>query len=347
MPQMMKAIVKRDTKPGYTLESISVPTPRPNEVLVRVLATAICGTDLHIAEWNEWAQNAGIKLPMVMGHEFSGRVVEVGREVRSLRPGDYIAGETHIPCGECYQCKNGLEHICSRLIIFGVHRNGCFAEYTTIPEVCVRRIPETIEPKVGAVLEPLGTSLRSALELEVSGDVVAVIGCGPIGLFAVASARAMGASTIVGLDILEDRLAIAKEVGADYVFNPNKVDVAKEILALTGGVGVDSFIDASGSAHALQGAFKFLRKGGRVALIGLPSQPVCLNLGSDVVFKEARIIGIHGRLMFETWTKMENMLTSGLLNINPIITHEIPLEKCAKGFDLLKEGKSGKVILVP
>jgi threonine 3-dehydrogenase len=343
----MQAIVKAVEGPGLVLQRVPLPEPGPEEVLIRVKASAICGTDLHIALWNAWAQNAGIQLPLVMGHEFSGEVVAIGDRVRALKPGDYVAGETHLPCGECYQCRNGLQHICRSLKLFGIHRDGCFAEYTTIPELCAYRVPAAIPPRIAAMLEPLGTSLRAVLELDVPGSSVVVIGCGPIGLFAVASAKALGASQIIGLDVQEERLALAKCLGCDISLNPRQEDAAGHILEATGGVGADSIVEASGSAVALEGAFKYLRKGGRVALIGLPSTPVRLDLGPDVVFKEATIVGIHGREMFRTWTRMLQLLASGVLNVDPIVTHEMALEEYAEGFALLERGQGGKVILTP
>jgi threonine 3-dehydrogenase len=282
-----------------------------------------------------------------LGHEFSGEIVETGRNVRDLASGDYIAGETHIPCGQCYQCLNGLQHICGRLQMFGIHRDGSFAEYTTIPALCARKIPASIPSKIGAILEPLGTSLRAVLELGVSGEVVVVTGCGPIGLFAIAAAKAMGVFLVLATDVRADRLDLAKRLGANAALDPTKTDVVAEVLAMTHGVGADACIDASGSEKAIQMAFKCLRKGGKVALIGLPSTPVSLNMGVDVVFKEAKIVGIHGRTMYATWTHMENMLSSGKLSVDPVVTHEMPLADCAKGMALLEEGKGGKVILVP
>jgi threonine 3-dehydrogenase len=343
----MKAIVKAAEGPGVELQRVPVPEPGAEEVLIRVKAAAICGTDLHISLWNAWARGAGIRLPLVMGHEFSGEVVGVGSRVQALKPGDYVAGETHLPCGECYQCRNGLQHICMNLKLFGIHRDGCFADYATIPERCAYRVPAVLPPRVAAVLEPLGTSLRAVLELDVSGGSVVVIGCGPIGLFAVASAKALGASHIIGLDIRGERLALAKCVGCDITLDPRQEDTTGHILEATDGVGADAIVEASGNAAALEAAFAYLRKGGRCALIGLPSEPVRLNLGADVVFKEATIVGIHGREMFRTWTRMLQLLASGCLNVDPVITHEMPLESYAEGLALLEAGQGGKVILVP
>ncbi len=343
----MRAIVKSVEGPGLALQQVPVPEPGPEEVLVRVKAAAVCGTDLHIAQWNAWARSAGIRLPLVLGHEFCGNVVRVGSRVRSLQAGDYVAGETHLPCGECYQCRNGLQHICGNLKLFGIHRDGCFAEYATIPERCAYRVPAAVPPRVAAMLEPLGTSLRAVLEMDVSGSTVAVLGCGPIGLFAIASAKIMGAARLVGVDVQDGRLALAERLGCDLALNPRHADVPRRILDATAGVGVDAFIDASGSEAAIEGAFRFLRKGGRCALIGLPAGPVRLDLGPDVIFKEARVVGIHGREMFRTWTRMEQLLASGLLNVEPVVTHEMPLSDYAKALALLEAGEAAKVILVP
>lgn len=343
----MHAIVKAGEGPGVEWRRVPVPDPGPEEVLVRVTASAVCGTDLHIAQWNAWARNAGIRLPLVMGHEFCGEVVGTGSRVRALKPGAYVAGETHLPCGACYQCRNGLQHICGNLKLFGIHRDGCFAEYATIPEQCAYPVPATIPPRIAAMLEPLGTSLRAVLEMDVSGGSVVVIGCGPIGLFAIASARALGASRIIGLDVREERLGLARKVGCGLMLDPLHTDVTARVLEATDGVGADAIIEASGNAAALESAFRFLRKGGRCALIGLPSVPVRLNLGPDVIFKEATIVGIHGREMFRTWTRMQELLSSGLLNVDPVATHEMPLSEAAEGLALLERGEGGKVILVP
>ena len=343
----MIAVVKQKREAGAKLEEMEIPELGPEDVLIKVKATALCGTDLHIYEWSTWAQNAGIEPPRIMGHEFSGEVVEVGGTVVDLNPGDYVAGETHIPCGKCYQCKNGQQHICGNLKLFSIHTDGCFAEYTKIPAICARKIPASIPPEIGAVLEPLGTALRSCLEVKVAGKNVAVIGCGPIGLFAVACSRAMGAANIIATDVVNERLQLSEKVGADVSLNPTKGDITEEILKMTQGVGADVIIDASGSVEAIKQGFKYLRKGGEVALIGLPSEPIELNLGPDIVFKEAKIIGIHGREMFRTWTKMENMLDKGLLNIDPIISHSKPLSEFEEAFELIKTGKGCKVILDP
>jgi threonine 3-dehydrogenase len=328
----------REGRRGAGNGDVPVPDPGPDEVLVRVRASAVCGTDLHIAQWNAWARNAGIRLPLVMGHEFCGEVVGIGSRVRALKSGDYVAGETHLPCGACYQCRNGLQHICGNLKLFGIHRDGCFAEYATIPEQCAYPVPVTIPPRIAAMLEPLGTSLRAVLEMDVSGGSVVVIGCGPIGLFAIASARALGASRIIGLDVREERLVLARKVGCGLMLDPLHTDVTARILEATDGVGADAIIEASGNAAALESAFRFLRKGGRCALIGLPSVPVRLNLGPDVIFKEATIVGIHdGRSHL---TRMQAFVER-TLNVDPIATHECPCRK-PRGPALLERGEGAR-----
>lgn len=343
----MRAVVMEDANIGAVLKNIEIPKPKEDEVLIKVKAAAICGTDIHVYNWNNWAQNNNINLPLILGHECSAEVVEVGTGVKTLKIGDYVACETHIPCGTCYQCRNGEQHICGNLKMFSIHTNGCFAEYATIPAICAVKIPETIHPNVGAVLEPLGTSIRANVEIQSSGKNIAVIGCGPIGLMAVNAAKAFGAANIYAADINDSRLEIAKELGATATINSSKDNLADKLMELTQGVGVDAFIDASGNTAAILEGFKGLRKGGKVALIGLPSKPLEIDLGSQVVFKEATIVGIHGRRMFETWTLMSNLLDKGLLNIEPVISHVLPLEEFEKGFDLSVKGIGGKVILVP
>lgn len=343
---LMQALVK--TSPATTeLQRIPIPECGPREVLVKVRAAALCGTDLHIHEWNPWAQGAGIQLPLVMGHECCGDVIAVGSDAKGARIGDKVAVETHVPCGECYQCRSGEQHICNNLRLFGIHMNGCFAEYAAVPALCAKPIPKEIPYEVGAVMEPLGTALRAATETRVAGANVMVVGCGPIGLFAVAAANTLGAATVFAADISPARLAIARRMGATYPVNPLQDDVAAVVLQATGGYGADVVIEASGSVEALKQSFRYLRKGGRMALVGLPGKPIELELGKEVVFKEANIIGIHGRKMFETWARMENLLASGKLAAAPAITHVLPLERWQEGIDLARSGQACKVIYTP
>lgn len=343
---MMSAVVKK-TADQAEFASMPIPKCGPGQVLIKVQSAALCGTDMHIFEWNAWARSVGIELPYIMGHECCGDVEAVGEGVTAVKVGDKVVGETHIPCGHCYQCMNGEQHICANLKMFGIHTNGCFAQYAVIPAVCARPIPREISYDVGAVMEPLGTAVRAASEMQLAGANVMVLGCGPIGLFAVAAAACMGAAKIFATDISPVRLEIAKTMGATQVLNPLAQDVAQIVLANTNNFGVDAVIEASGNVDALKGSFQYLRKGGRMALIGLPGKPIEIELGRDIVFKEAKIIGIHGRKMFETWTQMENLLASGKLDVAPVITHTLPLRQWQQGVELAKTGQACKVIYHP
>ena len=301
----MKALVKTAPTEWAEIQNVPIPECGSGEVLVRVRSAALCGTDLHILAWNAWAQGAGVTLPFILGHECCGDVVASGDGVAGFEVGDKVAVETHVPCGTCDQCLNGEQHICNDLRLFGIHRNGCFAEYCVVPAVCTRKIPEAISYDVGSVMEPIGTAFRAALETQVGGANVLVLGCGPIGLFAVASATTLGAELTIASDVTSKRLAIARQMGADRVINPFEEDIVQTVRECTKGIGVDVIIEASGNADALKQAFRLLRKGGTVALIGLPGQPVELEIGRDIVFKEAKVLGFHGRKMFSTWTKVE------------------------------------------
>jgi threonine 3-dehydrogenase len=348
MNNKMQGFFKTSQGYGGSLQEVEIPVINDDEVLVKVQAAAICGTDLHVYEWNSWAQDANITVPRIMGHEFSGVVAKIGKNIKELKVGDYVASETHIPCGLCHQCKIGNQHICGNLKLFSIHTDGCFAEYTKAPEIALVKIPKTISSSTGAILEPLGTALRSVIEGDVTGKTIVVLGCGPIGLYAIASSQALGAARIIAVDIAEERLKIASIVGADVIINPlttaQYIDLIKE---LTFGVGVSTIIDASGSPKGISEGFKYLKKGGYYIMVGLPSEPVSLNLGPDVVFKEAVIKGIHGRKMFETWDIMLSLLEAGKLNIDPIITHHMPLKDAQKGFQLLQTGQACKIILNP
>jgi threonine 3-dehydrogenase len=340
----MRALVKTAPDKAGIL-AVPVPVPGPRDVLIKVRAAALCGTDLHIFAWNAWARGAGIALPLVMGHECCGDVVAVGRDVTGVNPGDKVAAETHIPCDQCYQCQNGEQHICANLRLLGIHTPGCFAEYAVIPAICARPIPAAIPYDTGAVMEPLGTALRAVAEASVAGATVCVLGCGPIGLFAVAAAAALGAAAVFAADISPGRLAIAAQLGARPL--DARGDIAAAVLAATGGIGVDAVIEASGSADAVKASFRCLRKGGRMALVGLPDRPVDLDLGRDIVFKEAKLVGIHGRTIFATWTRMENLLAAGKLAVAPVITHTLPLESWRQGVELTTGGRACKVIFRP
>lgn len=343
----MKAYVKDSPGPGGKIMDLPVPSPGEGEVLIRVKAAAICGTDMHIHEWNSWAQGAIKNVPLVMGHEFSGEVVELGPGVKTLQEGDYVSGETHIPCGHCYQCLNGQQHICANLLLPGVDRDGCFAEYIAYPEMCAVKIPRTIAPELGAIMEPLGVGVNAVLEGAVGGKNIVVIGCGPIGVGIISVADALGAAKIFALDISEYRLALAEKCGAKFLINPAKNNPVQLILDETNSVGADAFFDASGNTDAIVQGFKFLRKGGHAHLVGLPSKPATIDLVPSIIFKEATVHGYHGRKMFQTWTAMMNLMDSGKVDLEPIVSHMMPLIKAEEAFGLVGGGNVSKVVLLP
>lgn len=343
----MNAIVKDKKGLGATLKQVDIPTVGSNEILVKVEAAAICGTDIHIYEWNTWAQNAGVKENVIMGHEFCGHVVETGKDVKTIKVGDRVVAETHMPCGECYQCKHDAQHICANMTLFSVHTDGCFAEYAKITEKCAYKISEKMDKKVGAIMEPLGVGVRAVSETDVFGKNVVVMGCGPIGLLTIAAAKTAGAAKIIATDISANRLSLSEKIGADVTLNPLNDDVVSKVMEETDQVGTDIMIDSSGSVHAIIEGFKYLRKGGCVLLASLPSEKASIDLSSDVVFKEARIIGIHGRKMDDTWTKMKNLIDNNQIDVTEIVTHEMPLSEFETAFELLKKGEGSKIILIP
>lgn len=348
MPEKMRAVVKSRPAPGSEMMMVDTPSITPHQVLVRVEATSICGTDVHIYQWNEWAQGR-INPPQIMGHEFAGQVVEVGSQVKSLKVGDFVSAETHIPCGQCIQCKTGQQHICANLKILGVDTNGSFAEYVALPEVVAWKNDEDIPSELASVQEPLGNAIYATLVTDVTGKRMAVFGDGPTGLFSVGVARVSGAAEIFAVGRHPFRLEIAKKMGADIVLNEREMDVVDAILTATEGIGVDIALEMAGSQDSIDQTFKVVRKGGRVTAFGIPSGPVQIDLANGVVFKGVTIYGINGRLMFDTWFKAANLLKSGRLDISPVITHKLPLDEFEKGFALMttRPKMSGKVVLLP
>ncbi|TES87863.1 MAG: L-threonine 3-dehydrogenase [Dehalococcoidia bacterium] len=343
----MKAVVKEKAAPGARLMDVDVPAPGPRDVLIKVKAAAICGTDIHIMEWPPFAQ-ARIKPPMIFGHECSGEVVKVGDQVKNIAVGDLVAVETHIPDETCFMCQTGLQHICEKMAIIGVHVDGVFAEYAKIPAVCCWKLARDTNPDLGAILEPWGVAVNGILKGEVNNRTVAVFGCGPIGLMGLGSIHAWGASKIFAVEPSEMRLSMVPQFAPDAVLiNPAKDNAAKVILDATGGRGVDVSIDISGNPRAIQAAFEVVRRAGRVTLVGLPSEPVTLELTANVIYKEARVFGSTGRMMWQTWYEMQNLMDSGKFDPMPVITHRMPLADFAKGIELAQSGKAGKILLYP
>ncbi len=347
MRYLMKAIVKNTAAPGADYMDVDVPAIGPKDLLIKVKAAAICGTDIHIYDWTPFAQ-ARVKPPLIFGHEVCGEVVEVGAQVDTHEKGDLVAVETHIPCGQCYQCQTGSQHVCERMAIVGVHAPGVFAEYASIPAVCCWKLPPDTDPDLGAILEPIGVAVHGAMVDEINGKSVAVFGCGPIGLFGIGTAAAMGASKIFALEPNPARLAMAHQFAPDAVLiDPVKEDAVKIIKDGTEGRGVGVALEISGSPAAAKMAFQVLRIGGRVSLVGLASQPIELDIPADIIYKEAVVYGTTGRLMWDTWWRIRSLLDSGKFDPMPAVTHRLPLADLAKGIDLARSGEAGKVLLYP
>lgn len=346
----MKAVRKIEPKPGIAVQEIDEPTIGPSQVLVEVKATAICGSDLHIYRWDEQTARWKTPLPMTVGHEFSGKVVEVGKEVRSLRPGDNVAGESHIPCRVCYYCRTGNMHICQNMLIFGLQtKEGSFAKYAAVPEIIAYRLPSGISYEEGALLEPFGVAVHGIERTGIEpGDVVLVMGSGPIGIFAQQVAKASGASMVIAAELKQFRLDLAKRIGsADVYVNTEKEDIVKRTMELTNGRGADAVIELAGAPITIRQAFQALKKTGRVGLVGLSEKPVEIETTSMIIYKEATVFGSTGRSMFGTWERMTSLVANRRVNLTGVITDRLPLEKAEDGFQRVIKGESGKVLFTP
>jgi threonine 3-dehydrogenase len=342
----MRAVMKVGLAPGAELREVDVPKPGPRDLLVKVRAAAICGTDIHINEWTDYAQ-ARVKPPMIFGHEYCGEVVATGDQVHRVRMGDLVAAETHIPCGQCAQCMTGNMHICEQMRIIGVHTDGAFADYAVLPESCAWVLPPDSDPELGAVLEPMGVGVHGVLVDRVDARSVAIFGCGPIGLFAVGTALTAGASQVLALEIAPYRLELARRLFPEaVVLNPLEEDAERIVHERTEGRGVDVSVELSGSAAATRQCFQILRKGGRVSLVGLGGD-VTLNPTADIIYREAQVYGVTGRVMWETWYQIMDIIASGRFDPTEIITHRFSLGEYARALELAKSGEAGKILLLP
>jgi len=339
----MQAIVKDKRAPGLTVTTVPKPAPGPGEVLIAVRHAGVCGTDLHIADWDPWAQGR-IKPPLVIGHEFAGEIVGLGDGVTGLRKGQLVTAEGHIVCGHCLQCRTGNSHICKNTRIIGVDRDGAFAEFITMPTTNVLTL-SGIPTEVGAIMDPMGNAFHTVLTAEIPGSTVLVVGCGPIGCFAVGIARAAGATKVIASDVNPKRLALAEKMGAHVTINAAKDDVVKTVLGETGGEGADVVCEMSGVPSALHQAFAAVRMGGRVQLLGIPKGDVPMDFANEIIFKGITIYGVIGRKMYETWHQMRRFLTGGQFDPRPVITHRFPLAKIDDALAAIRSGDAGKVIL--
>lgn len=338
----MHALVKAKKAEGLWAEDVATPELGHNDVLIKIRKTAICGTDIHIYEWNEWAQNT-IPVPMTVGHEFVGEIVELGSEVQGLKAGQRVSGEGHVTCGHCRNCRAGRRHLCPNTRGVGINRPGAFAEYLALPAVNVYPLPESIPDEIAAFLDPLGNATHTALSFDLVGEDVLITGAGPIGCMAAGIARHAGARRVVVTDLNDYRLGLARDLGADCTVNVETQDLqaAARELGLT--EGFDVGLEVSGNARALNQMISAMVNGGRIAMLGLPAGEVALDL-NRIIFKGLFLKGVYGREMFETWYKTTAMLDSGL-DISPVLTHELPVANFETGFDVMRTGKSGKVVL--
>lgn len=347
VPKTMHGVYKAEPKPGAVWrEDLPVVAPGPRDVLVHVRAAAICGTDLHIYPWTPWAQQR-IPYPCVFGHEFAGEIVAMGDEVHEFKLGDRVAGETHIPCNHCYQCEHDRRHICENMKIIGVHVPGAFSDYFCLPADCAFLLPDEIDDQVGAMLEPMGVGVHGVTAAEVEGKTVAIYGCGPIGLMAIGAAKALGAKRIFATDRFDAKLAVAQKMGADESINSTEQPASKRIVELTAGVGADVVIDYTGSVDAIADCFLALRKGGRFVLVGLPDRQITLDLTESIIYKEATVVGVTGRLMYQTWDTCIDILRSGTFDIHAVIGNVYPMQQFDQAFADLKAGMPGKALLIP
>jgi threonine 3-dehydrogenase len=345
LPRKMTAVRKLHNKPGLWLQDDTpVPTIGPRDVLIAVTHAGICGTDRHIYEWDAWSKSR-VVVGITTGHEFVGRVVAVGSAVTRATVGQRVSAEGHIGCGVCQPCRTGNGHICEKVDILGIDTNGCFAEYVAVPEDNIWPVHPEIPDHIAAIFDPLGNAMHTVMAAGVSGRSVLITGVGIIGLMAVTIARAAGAAKILVTDISPRRLALAKSLGADVAFDSRDGNWPKIARELTHDQGPEVLLEMSGHPQAIRQGFAALRNGGTAALLGLPSEPVALDLPNDIIFKGATVLGINGRKMFETWYQMENFLLSGRLQLDPIVTHHLPLADFEQGFKLMQAGEAIKVVL--
>lgn len=338
----MKALAKLKAEPGIWMTDQEPPQCGHNEVLIKVKKTAICGTDIHIYKWDDWAQKT-IPVPMIVGHEFVGEVVEFGSEVYGFKPGDRVSGEGHLTCGICRNCRAGRRHLCRSTEGIGVNHSGCFAEYLVVPASNVFPVPDSISDDMAAIFDPFGNATHTALSFDMVGEDVLITGAGPIGIMAVAIAKHVGARHVVITDVNDYRLTLAAQMGASSVVNVSKQNLNDTMKDLGMTEGFDVGMEMSGNSQAFDALIKNMNHGGHVALLGILPKNTGIDW-SQVIFKGLMIKGIYGREMFETWYKMVSMLQSGL-DISPVITHHFPIDDFQQGFDVMLSGQCGKVIL--
>jgi threonine 3-dehydrogenase len=338
----MKALVKAKAERGIWMQDIDEPDVGHNDVLIRIKQTAICGTDIHIFKWDDWAK-ATIPVPLAVGHEFYGEIVQMGIEVRGFAVGDRVSAEGHITCGVCRNCRAGRRHLCMNTVGVGVNRPGAFAEYLSVPAFNVFQLPDAISDDMASILDPLGNATHTALSFDLVGEDVLITGAGPIGIMAVAIAKYAGARHVVITDVNDYRLDLARKMGATAAVNVTTDLLDKTMLDLRMEEGFDVGMEMSGNPQAFRDMLKTMHHGGKIAMLGILPAETAIDW-NQVIFKGLELKGVYGREMFETWYKMSSMLQSGL-NIEPVITHHFPIDEYLPAFELMESGQTGKVIL--
>nr|WP_299243471.1 L-threonine 3-dehydrogenase [uncultured Halomonas sp.] len=338
----MKALAKLKPETGIWMIDAPVPEIGHNDVLIKIHRTAICGTDMHIYQWDDWSQNT-VPVPMITGHEYSGEIVALGEEVRGFEVGDRVSGEGHVTCGHCRNCRAGRRHLCRNSVGVGVNRPGAFAEYMTLPAYNLFKLPDEVTDELAAIFDPFGNAVHTALAFDVVGEDVLITGAGPIGIMAAAVIRHIGARHVVITDVNDYRLDLAKKMGATRTVNVSREKLQDVMADLDMSEGFDVVLEMSGVTSAVAEMLDVINHGGKIAMLGIPPKEMAIDW-TKVIFKGLTIKGIYGREMFETWYKMASLIQSGL-DLSPIITHRFGIDDFEKGFEVMGSGKSGKVVL--
>lgn len=343
----MLAVVKEKPEKGFSLKRITISTDlKPDEVLVKVFRASFCGTDYHLYTYDDYAKGR-IKLPLIVGHEFSGEIIKIGTDVKNLKVGDVVSAETHIICGECEFCKRGEGHICVETKVLGLDTDGCFANYVKLPAANCFVNSKDINPLFLSVQEPLGNAVHTMAHFPVKDKDVVILGCGPIGLMAIDVSKAYGARKVIAIEVKPYREQLAFDLGADVVINPTREDVVARVLEETGDMGADVIGEFSGNKQAIEQAFKYLKAGGAISMLGLPSEKIELDFSNDIIHKGISIYGVTGRRIYDTWYQVKELVESGKLHLDKIITHELPLREINRAGEIMGSGNCGKIVLIP
>jgi threonine 3-dehydrogenase len=347
MSRTMKAVIKASPGLGFDIQQVPIPSIKPDEVLVRVKVASICGSDVHIYKWNEWAAGR-VKPPIIVGHEVFGEIVERGEMVENQEVGDLVSLESHVVCNNCFYCRTGHGNLCTNTSIIGVDRDGGFTEFISIPAQNAWKIPDGLSWEVASLLENFGNAVHVAFAFSLGGKRVLVTGCGPVGIMTITVARAIGAQSIYATDISKYRLQLARNMGADLALHANEDDVVEQIMEATYGEGIDVLLEMSGAPPAIEQGFSLLRPGGEVAILGLTGKnEIKFAWDKNIIFKSANVVGILGRRLWDTWYQMTRLLESGSVDLTPIVTHKYKLDEYDKAIETMASGNSGKIVFYP